>query len=1582
MHQPCLRKKTMNVCKPFKLIDFHIYDGTASQMRGGSSSSDSGSGSGSEEGSGGEPGSVERYEPRTFVIQMFGVNEQGQSASITIENYRPFFFVRVGDDWTQGTVVAFMEALYRRTGQSWIKKQVESAHLVQYHKLYGFSAGKKDKFAQITCMSQAAFTKLKNLWYFTDRFNIRRLGKVPFMGIDTEIYESSIPPLLRYFHVQNISPSGWVMVYTNRAFKPASDKRTTTCDFEYVCSRKHVVPLPDKETPVPYKIMSFDIEASSSHGDFPVPIKTYKKLAQNLVDAYLAQPKLDRDRASLLIRKVMMTAFGHDNFDGVDVVYPKRPPTKTDLQNRLNMFLSTPVEKAKKMGAMEEDGDLRANSISISSYFGDHVANRTTEFYNEGEGEGDDGSDRDGSDGEEEEKGARFRVQSNKRLDILATDILLTDKLTRDDKIQALDETMTMLFPPLKGDEATFIGSTFVKYGDAAPYLNHCFAVGSCDPVAGATIESCGSERDMLLQWRDLVIRENPDIVIGYNIFGFDYEFLFRRAQESRCDQEFLVISRRMGDVCLKSKFANDKSPAEIESTKVSLASGEYDLRYIKMPGRLQVDLYMYLRREFTNFASYKLDNMASSFISDDIKLVRVFHSTEAAEATAYTQLYSKNLAGLNIGDYIHIEIVGFSTDHFADGKKFQVVNIEKGVAAPDDPYAASATAAAYNVITVAGDYGELAAQKNIRWGMAKDDVSPQDIFQLTRGSSADRAKVAKYCIQDCNLVHHLFAKVDVLTGYVEMSRICSVPISFLVFRGQGIKLTSYVAKKCRDKETLMPDLEKSGSNEGYEGAIVLPPKCSMYMDNPVACVDYASLYPSSMISQNFSHDTKVWTKEYDLSGTLIQQTGEKDARGNFIYDNIPNMKYIDIDFDTYTYIRKSPTAKAVKTVTGKKVCRWAQNKKGIMPSILEELLKARSDTRKQAKKEPDPFMQNILDKRQLGYKVTANSLYGQCGAKTSTFYEQDVAASTTATGRMMITYARRIIEEVYGDMVYDTASHGPVLTKAEYVYGDSVARWTPVYLRISKYVGDAKDGKYYYDICEVENVAIKYGYGRWFKCAEPGKQEKEFCSLDGVESWTDRGWTPIKTLIRHGLAQSKAMVRVFTKSGIVDVTDDHSLLTQDAKEISPKDAVIDSTRLLTSRPQIPYRDLINGNEIAHCSGYDDSIFYYSQVEAAIEVLRLNSRARLHTYRVAQHFTGPFHIVRDLTRCACIKSKDRDVVTQMKIIPYNVGDYVYDLTTENHHFSAGMGDLVVHNTDSVFFTFNLQDAKTGEPIRGQKALEMTIEIAQDAAHLCTQYLKPPMELAYEKTMMPFILLKKKRYVGMLYETNPKKGKLKFMGLALKRRDSCDYVKDVYGGILNILMFEHNLAKSMLFLDQCLENLAKGNVPIEKLMLTRALGSYYKNPRQIAHAVLADRIGKRDPGNKPKPGDRLKYLYFNNPDAALQGDKIETPEHIAANRLKVDYAHYMTNQLMSPIQQLYGLALEQIWELQKKPAAIKKHRLEIAELEKKWPDAEELVNRKDAFCSKKVKPLLFDKWLTQANNDKNRLQSISNFFQKK
>ena len=208
-----------------------------------------------------------------------------------------------------------------------------------------------------------------------------------------------------------------------------------------------------------------------------------------------------------------------------------------------------------------------------------------------------------------------------------------------------------------------------------------------------------------------------------------------------------------------------------------------------------------------------------------------------------------------------------------------------------------------------------------------------------------------------------------------------------------------------------------------------------MYVDNPIACVDYASLYPSIMISQNYSHDSKVWTKTYDLNGVLILETG------NSVYDNLTDYTYLDTEFDVYEYKKIGKSQKVVKTKTSTKTCRWAQlpdGKKSIMPCILKELLQTRADTRKKIKETSDPFIRNILDKGQLGYKMTANSLYGQCGARTSNFYDKDIAASTTSTGRSMIIYARDVIESVYSNITYHSEEDGSVLCMAEYIYGDT----------------------------------------------------------------------------------------------------------------------------------------------------------------------------------------------------------------------------------------------------------------------------------------------------------------------------------------------------------------------------------------------------------------------------------------------------------------------------------------------------------------------------------------------------------------
>jgi DNA polymerase elongation subunit (family B) len=197
------------------------------------------------------------------------------------------------------------------------------------------------------------------------------------------------------------------------------------------------------------------------------------------------------------------------------------------------------------------------------------------------------------------------------------------------------------------------------------------------------------------------------------------------------------------------------------------------------------------------------------------------------------------------------------------------------------------------------------------------------------------------------------------------------------------------------------------------------------------------------------------------------------------------------------------------------------------------------------------------------------------------------------------------------------------------------------------------------------------------------------------------------------------------------------------------------------------------------------------------------------------------------------------------------------------------------------------------------------------------------------------------------------------------------------------MKENNIQKAIEYLDKALNELTDGKVPMEKLMITRALRSDYKNPLQIAHKVLADRIGQRDPGNKPKPGDRIKFVFIQNPvnhKKMLMGDRIETPEFIKENRLKIDYTHYITNQLMKPLQQLFGLAIEKIWEYQKKPGAIKTYKKDMELLEKECNgDFEMFMKKKEKYCSAKVKILLFDKILNKISNEKNRIQMITSFF---
>ena len=237
---------------------------------------------------------------------------------------------------------------------------------------------------------------------------------------------------------------------------------------------------------------------------------------------------------------------------------------------------------------------------------------------------------------------------------------------------------------------------------------------------------------------------------------------------------------------------------------------------------------------------------------------------------------------------------------------------------------------------------------------------------------------------------------------------------------------------------------------------------------------------------------------------------------------------------------------------------------------------------------------------------------------------------------------------------------------------------------------------------------------------------------------------------------------------------------------------------------------------------------------------------------------------------------------------------------------------------------------------------------------------------------------------MLYEKDVNKCKRKEMGIVLKRRDNAPIVKDIYGGIIDILMKKQNIQEAIDFLRGCLQNIVEEKYPMDKLIITKSLRSGYKNPQGIAHKVLADRITARDPGNKPSSGDRIPFVYISTSDKkALQGEKIETPTFITENKLKIDYSFYITNQIMKPVQQVFALVLEKIWEMNKKIPKLKQFKKETENLKKEYSeDKDKLEDKLEAMRCKEIKKLLFDEYLRETNNEKAGVQSLMKFFIKK
>ncbi|MEO0236688.1 MAG: DNA polymerase domain-containing protein [candidate division WOR-3 bacterium] len=1027
-----------------------------------------------------------------LLIKLFGLMESSQSITINLQGFQPFFYIKIPDHWKQTECRILIEHVKNKVYRVY-KEHLVKTEIVKRKPFKEFTGDDVFKFLKLQFVNKESYD------HYARQFDkpIKVFGLNNNRAYKYDLYESNIDPIIKLIHLTKINPSGWIKIpKTKYQFTIV---RTSLTDFEIDIQWNLIEPYEKMESAA-INIAAFDIEANSSHGDFPIGIKNYQKLSQELITLYnehgLTTKKTKIHRVfqrspKEVIRTCLRLAFD-DNYDHTNIHQiltqnNRKPHPETIDQLAYAVLILFEQKKEDKITSQDLYQQLlvlfesNLPPLDLSQNHGSHYGLFVEELISH--------LNRLASHNNLHFKkhplemiGALIRLAFEDFFDgftishiytkhNVKPDTFLLDSLTsfvlqildncanftyfkkiphsvnlnietstsastsashnQSEQVNPSDlsqdyfvNQLTNLFdrylPPIEGDQLIEIGTTFQLSDQPDCYLKHIICLGSCDPIsneemivlenkdiylpveelahdllmyeqylgpnqgkdispeqfaslmkqkiteiktwdipyrkeqcrkaaeyrrfkqsqtdhAKVIVEYYDNERDLLLAWKELILTNDPDIVIGYNVFGFDFKFLYDRACELDCVEDFCQLGRLKGFV---ETFH--------EQNLTSNGLGNNLFKYIPMTGRVIIDLYKVVQREY-RLDSYKLDNVSHKFL-----------------------------------------------------------------------------------------YKE------------KVDLPPREIFMLQKGQSSDRKKIASYCLVDCILCNRLTLKLEIINNNIAMANVCKVPFSYLFLRGQGVKIFSLVAEYCSRNGFLIPVLPKTdpSNDDKYEGAIVLPPDKGIHFD-PIGVGDFNSLYPSSMISENISHDSFV-------------TIGGK-------YDNLPNYQYTDIEYDIYQSFPVPGKKKKIKKKVGVQVCRYAQlpdGKKSVLPSILMALLSARKNAKNKMEEEKDPFKSKIWNGLQLAYKITANSLYGQCGAKTSPISKVEIAASTTAVGRRMIMFSKNYIEREYKDkmVTLDLNCSG--------IFDSSIKQLVP-----TKYTGmtvHVKDSYCVYG--DTDSVFIKFG--------------------------------------------------------------------------------------------------------------------------------------------------------------------------------------------------------------------------------------------------------------------------------------------------------------------------------------------------------------------------------------------------------------------------------------------------------------------------------------------------------------------------
>ena len=1068
------------------------------------------------------------------------------------------------------------------------------------------------------------------------------------------------------------------------------------------------------------------------------------------------------------------------------------------------------------------------------------------------------------------------------------------------------------------------VSLVFVRSGVAD---KHVVVLDHTDPVEGATVHMCSTEADLLATTRRLVVQHDPDFVTAYNGVNFDNRFLDVRATKACAGgvEVFWYLSRFLFKRCPLRELRLNSS-----------GMGDNVLQYFDMPGRTNMDWYVKLKRDLTSEPSYKLDHFAKTVCGDQ--------KEELAWGGRWKRL----------------------TAPPSDGVRLAHPPLEAALEAGTLVFAQDA----WDALGVADLHARHYVQTPQGLCYAPSHVKHHAIAPLQRGTARDRARLASYCVHDSYLLHLLDEARTMTIEILQFAGVFHVVPEWIYFRGQQVRYVSQLLREVRVAEAvplLLNTPARGWSGEGvqsYSGGAVNVPEKGFYKV-PVCVLDWKSLYPSIMISYNLCPSTLV------RDPALLTAEGVVEHR-------------VDDSFVTH-FTTKHP---------------------GILPRILEELLEQRNRTKKVMKQHAKEakrtdlsaeerarhaMLAKVCDGRQLGLKVACNSVYGACGAtETGKVPCLAVSAATTFRGRDAMEIKKTILPQKFPGI--------------RVRYGDSVAEYTPMLVRVD------------------ERVAIVTPQELW-DWAVPvlnGADAKEAATLTGVSTWTERGWTSITTVLRH--RAGKAMFRVATHTGVVDVTEDHSLLRPDGTPCTAQECLSDGGCLLHAWPPSETQSHVPGEDLSltrifgffvgcgSCGRYTASFGieyswalrsadyttldrYREECEAvfghpfkilagssgvyklvphggALETLSvrfrelcygpdglkkipdhiLNGSTAAHsaffaglyesvvpmTLRTERHgwqagsvidqkservALGLFHILRALgfhvfvnTRADKIhmyrirwtmqplRKKENAIKTCTRLAA-DPNAYVYDLSTANSHFQAGVGQTIVHNTDSVFVTFD-----------GVTDLQEAAALSVQASDYVTDYFVktlqlPAMELEFEKIFFPWCIESKKRYFGRKYMPNAK-GEMEYKGVdaagvETERKDTLPFTKEIMHDVFQALLLDMDESKALERFDHHMERLLRHEVPMEALTLRKNLsGKVVHKTSSIAHARVNALKRAREEGSESAVNEQVEYVIINGHRKAKTTELAEDPVYAKEHGLKLNLLWYFEHCVVDPLGKIF------------------------------------------------------------------------------